>query len=243
MSTSPLRTALAASAIFAISASSLAACSNDATVTEGGNAVTDTATPTSLLDLSEDAAKRRETPLPTDLGLLIPSPEVLQEESAAFGGLYKAVKDQIIPMDSPLIPWAEGLTLGHERVFEFQSANEADPMQTHTANSVFRALVFNTPEDAKQAMIRYVFEKGPRPTGGAVTQEDYMPDDTKWAALYYRVSGQSLSKISEGLLQRGSVIVWVVVQDNVSMSWETLAIAAGKLYLDAILTQYPSLAG
>lgn len=189
-----------------------------------------------MLDLSEEAAKKRETPLPADLGLLVPAPEVLQQESAASGGLYKKVKDQVIPMDSELIPWAEGLTLGHERVFEFQSVNEADPMQTHTANAVFRALVFNSPDDATAAMTRYQ-----REMGRAVSQSDYSENGTRWAALLYDVPSEALPRISEGLLQRGAVIIWAVFQDNVSMSWQTTAVATAELYLDAVLERYPSL--
>ena len=239
MSTSPLRTTLALSLLGALTAASLAACSNDNATTDG--TVTETKPTTQatvLLDLSEDAAKKRETPIPSDLGLLVPSPEVLQQESAAAGGLYKPTKDQTIPMDSPLIPWAEGLTLGHEQVFEFQSVNEADPMQTHTANAVFRALVFDTPEAATTAMSRYQ-----REMGRAVSQSDYRENGTRWAALLYDVPSEALPRVSEGLLQRGAVIIWAVFQDNVSMSWQTTAVASAELYLNAVLERYPSLAG
>jgi hypothetical protein len=241
MKTTTFRTTLALSLLGALTAASLAACSNDNATTDGtSGTVTETMPPTQatvLLDLSEDAAKKRETPIPSDLGLLVPSPEVLQQESAAAGGLYKPSKDQAIPMDSPLIPWAEGLTLGHEQVFEFQSVNEADPMQTHTANAVFRALVFDTPEAATTAMSRYQ-----REMGRAVTQADYRENGTRWAALLYDVPSETLPRVSEGLLQRGAVIIWAVFQDNVSMSWQTTAVASAELYLNAVLERYPSLA-
>ena len=232
-----IRTALSAPLILAMTALALAACSSSASVEGTTPALTDsTDVPSVSLDLSPDAAADREEPLASDLALYAPALDVLQQNSGGSGGLYEVRADQVIPANSDLIQWASGLAFGHERIYEFQSVNEDDPMKTHPANAVLRALVFDSPEAASAALGAYVAKMG-----RAVSQTEY-ENGSRWAALLYDVPSNPLPRVSEGLIQRGALIVWALYEDSTSLSWEGTALAVSRLYADALLEQYPSLA-
>jgi hypothetical protein len=160
----------------------------------------------------------------------------MRQNSGASGINYQPQKDQTIPPDSEVFPWAQGLVYGHERVHDFLSANDDDPMQGHQAFAVTRMLVFDTVESAVTSFYAYVSAMG-----RAVTQSK-VDDDYRIASLRYSVSSEKLNWFSEGFHQQGAVISWVLYQDNTRISWTETAHAIAQLYLAEVLTRYPSLA-
>jgi hypothetical protein len=237
------------SSLAATSLLALVACSNDAASVTPDTAMATTIpnatpnTPTSIVDLSEEAAAARKNPLPQDLSRTFPSNEVLITESYQAAGDYVARSEQIIPADTPVFPWATGLTGGLERITDFTSAGptitDVDGGMTTARPAVLvqRTLMFATPQDATSSMTAYQ-----QRMGKAVSNSGVRDTGETVLVLRYRVSTEKLDELSETMVRKGSVIVWTIIQDSLGTNWTQMAGNLGAAALADTLAAYPSLA-
>ena len=237
------------SSLAATSLLALVACSNDAASVTPDTAMATTIpnatpnTPTSIVDLSEEAAAARKNPLPQDLSRTFPSNEVLITESYQAAGDYVTRSEQIIPADTPVFAWATGLTGGLERITDFNSegATSADVdggrATARPAVLVQRTLMFATPQDATRSMTAYQ-----QRMGKAVNNAGVGETGESWLVLRYRVSTEKLDELSETMVRKGSVIVWTIIQDSLGTNWTQMASSLGLAALNDALAAYPSLA-
>ncbi len=239
------------SSLAVISLLALVACSNDAASESSDSAVLTTAvntsgvpeTLTSVVETSEAPVTTLVIPLPQDLSRTFPSNEVLITESYQAAGDYITRSEQIIPADTPVFPWATGLTGGLERITDFNSEGptitdvDGGRATSRPAVLVQRTLMFATPQDATRSMTAYQQRMGKAVSNSAVrdTGENVL-------VLRYRVSTEKLDELSETMSRKGSVIVWTIVQDSLGTNWTQMASNLGAAALADALAAYPSLA-
>jgi molybdopterin-binding protein len=183
------------------------------------------------------AQKSIQIPTAAELAALIPSPEVMQQESANFGGYYSTLEDVALDDQSDVSEWATGVQVGLERSLKFFSLNEDDPMQLHEAFATIRILIFDTPQNAVRSTGMYV---------GRLYNEKAQIEfrdrgDTRIASIRYSVPSDKLNWRSEGLRQRGRVLVWMQYRDNTTLHWAGVAHGIAEQYLDALVRKFPGL--
>lgn len=194
------------------------------------------ASTTGTTDDATTTSAMARLPTVNDLRGQMPSTAELQDDSAQQGGFYEVRKDRTLGTTGGPMPWATGVVRGFERSYNFKSVNEIDPMKLHDADAVLRALVFDTEEHAISSFSKYRSKKG----SAVYVRESFCGGDRMF--VRYDVRSQKLNKHTEAMVRIGSVVGWMLIDDNVRLDWGSAASSIAGKYARRIVERFPALA-
>jgi hypothetical protein len=241
-----IRSALAVAAV-----ASLAACSkntaevakDDSTTSSSTKAPATSsstkapATSTTGPDLSNDAAAKRDFPLPTDLTSVLPAPEALETSDALFGGAgnFKPALTSPIPTAPTGLPWAQSTLGGVENVYNFD-VDVRPESGLHAVRLTIRTLLF---QDDAAALDAVTARRAQLTKAATPASYEFAPNSFN---IRYKASQGQLKSISGVVSAKGSMVAEVIFEDSdESVDWTQECSMLMNDLLSGVLARYPAI--
>lgn len=170
----------------------------------------------------------------------------MQNRGAASSGNYVfAATREVRPADAAaLFVEAKGIVQAFSRRMTMEHIYYDDPMSTHQARAIVRIIVFDSADNASEAVRRQGNSFDPNGTaalgGNSFTNRD---GGVRRAGRWNVRVGGDLPCLHEGLSQHGQVVTWMVMRNkNCSGMTEIVPASRAADFAQAVVDRHPQFA-